>query len=64
MLGRGDHGGDRLVEVVGDSVAVGKRWLVEDGGGELLADQGTDPKREQGAGGGPGEEDGQATIEA
>lgn len=32
MLGGGDHGGDRLARVVGDSVAVREGWLVEQGG--------------------------------
>jgi hypothetical protein len=56
VFGRDDHGGDRLAKVVGDSVAIREGWSVEEGGGALLAGQGPDPKRQQGAGRGPGEE--------
>src|SRR5512132_2249873 len=64
VLGRGDHRGDRLAKVVGDSVAIREGWLVEEGGGPLLADQGPNPKHQQGAGSGPGEEDDQASVQA
>src|SRR4029450_2239801 len=35
VLGGGDHGGDRLARVVGDSVTSREGWLVEQGGGPL-----------------------------
>jgi hypothetical protein len=47
VLGGGDHGGQRLVEVVGDPVAVRAGWLVEHGVGALLADQRPDPRAQE-----------------
>jgi hypothetical protein len=64
VLGCSDDGGDRLAKVVGDSVGIWERWLVEEGGGPLLADQGLNPKHQQGAGSGPGEEEDQASVQA
>src|SRR6266545_960446 len=64
LFGHGDHGGDRLPEIVGHPVALRQRPLVEDRRRELLADQRYEREHEQRAGCGPGDELGEPPVDA